>query len=261
MSLFCSAQGQGENLVLLHGWGMNSAVWEGLLPYLQAHYCVHIVDLPGHGRSEVLADALGDDLLNAWLEALSNTLPERFYLCGWSLGGMLALALQQRWPARVQGVVMLAASPRFVQTQAWPGLSLDALLSFAQDLQADVQVALRQFIGLQFLGVKNSRATVRRILEELQQQGQASPAGLLQGLLLLQNMDLREGFSAYSCAVLLGGRDKLVPAALGPAMRALNADARVEVWPSSGHATHFVQPEQVAEFILCHLNDKAAAND
>ena len=34
MSLFTQSTGEGPELVLLHGWGMNGDVWEGVLPTL-----------------------------------------------------------------------------------------------------------------------------------------------------------------------------------------------------------------------------------
>ena len=43
--------GEGKDLVLLHGWGMNGAVWQQTAQRLSQHFHVHIVDLPGFGHS------------------------------------------------------------------------------------------------------------------------------------------------------------------------------------------------------------------
>ena len=43
--------GQGPDLVLLHGWGMNADVWDELAPELARQFRVHCVDAPGHGLS------------------------------------------------------------------------------------------------------------------------------------------------------------------------------------------------------------------
>lgn len=253
MSLYCSVQGEGENLVLLHGWGMNSAVWQGLLPHVQGRYRTHCIDLPGHGAS---GDAEAG--LAAWLNALDAVLPEQFYLCGWSLGGMLALALQQRWPQRVQGVAMLAASPRFLASEGWSALPASQLEVFAQGLKQDAESTLRQFIALQFLGTADSRAVQRELWRALQEQGLASQRGLQQGLQLLQRLDLRDNYAGMTCATLLGGRDKLVPPALQLSMQALAPRSCVELWADSGHAPHLTQPAEVAQFIFRHLHHKAA---
>ena len=51
--------GQGPDLVLLHGWGMNGAVWQQTVESLQPYFRVHVVDLPGYGHS---AESHAEDL-------------------------------------------------------------------------------------------------------------------------------------------------------------------------------------------------------
>ena len=50
--LHWQTEGQGSDLLLIHGWGMNGAVWQQLVPALSQHYRVHVVDLPGYGHSQ-----------------------------------------------------------------------------------------------------------------------------------------------------------------------------------------------------------------
>ncbi len=252
MSLYCTRSGQGADLLLLHGWGMNGAVWQPLLPWLEPQFRISNVDLPGHGRSpalELAEDASAEAVLNAWLDALAGVLPERFYLCGWSLGGSLALAIQQRWPERVRGVLLLAASPRLLATTDWPALPAAHLQRFADSLRNDTSTTLRQFLALQFLGVKNGRAAQRACLQGLLARGQASAAGLEQGLQLLRELDLRAAFAACPCAVALGQQDKLVPVQLAAALQQLNPAARIVQWRGLGHAPQLVEPQRVAQFI------------
>ena len=74
-------------LVLLHGWGLDSRVWDALLPHLieQAPQLPLLaVDLPGYrGTSYAAEDA------QAVARALAEQLPAGCTLAGWSLGGML----------------------------------------------------------------------------------------------------------------------------------------------------------------------------
>ncbi|MCX2959717.1 MAG: pimeloyl-[acyl-carrier protein] methyl ester esterase, partial [Serratia symbiotica] len=42
----------GRDLVLLHGWGLNAEVWGCMLARLTPHFRLHLVDLPGYGRSQ-----------------------------------------------------------------------------------------------------------------------------------------------------------------------------------------------------------------
>ena len=44
-------RGDGPPLVLIHGWAMHAGLFGGLLDRLAEHRTLHLVDLPGHGRS------------------------------------------------------------------------------------------------------------------------------------------------------------------------------------------------------------------
>lgn len=240
--------------MLLHGWGMNSAVWSSLSPYLEGQFQVINLDLPGHGQSAPLDTKVDTDaVLDAWLDALDKVLPDQCYLCGWSLGGMLALAIQQRWPDRVLGIVMLAASPRFLADASWSGISKQQLQDFADKLLENTNQTLFQFFALQFLGVPEGRKQMRDALHLLAEQGQASKQGLEQGLFLLRTLDMRSAFTGipeeFSFAVLLGKQDKLIPVALADAMQQLLPHITMSVWPKVGHAPHLSQPQKVADFI------------
>src|SRR6185437_12924270 len=50
-SLYMETQGQGPELLLLHGWGLHGGIWDTLVPKLAPHLRITRVDLPGHGRS------------------------------------------------------------------------------------------------------------------------------------------------------------------------------------------------------------------
>src|SRR6266699_2967975 len=64
-ALYCEVSGRGRDLVLLHGWGLNLRVWDGLAGALTARFRVIAIDLPGHGRSDWDASA-GTPAAQAW---------------------------------------------------------------------------------------------------------------------------------------------------------------------------------------------------
>ena len=57
MDLNVKVAGNGPDLVLLHGWGMNADVWDETAEQLSQQFRVHSVDLPGHGRSPACTPA------------------------------------------------------------------------------------------------------------------------------------------------------------------------------------------------------------
>ena len=46
-----TSQGQGLPIVFIHGWGLNSAVWQPCLDDLKNNFEVITVDLPGYGTN------------------------------------------------------------------------------------------------------------------------------------------------------------------------------------------------------------------
>ena len=99
--LYWQTTGQGDrHLVLLHGWGLNAEVWHDISVRLSAHFTLHLVDLPGYGRSR----GFGPLTLPQMADALLAQAPARAVWLGWSLGGLVASQLAPAHPARVAGL-------------------------------------------------------------------------------------------------------------------------------------------------------------
>ena len=88
--------GQAPTVVLVHGLGSARSTWAPVLADLAGRYHLVVVDLPGHGRSDPLADdepahpsALADRLHTALAQAQVH----RPHLVGSSLGGWVGLEL------------------------------------------------------------------------------------------------------------------------------------------------------------------------
>lgn len=96
-----------RDLVLLHGFTQTGRSWAPLIAELQGRYRCFAPDLPGHGDADGRRPA-SFDAVAAYLGALTL---ERFTLCGYSMGGRLALAAALRMPARIERLVLIGASP------------------------------------------------------------------------------------------------------------------------------------------------------
>ena len=82
--------GEGNcHLVPLHGWGLNAKVWDCITPQLASHFTLHLVDLPGYGRS----GGVGAMLLEEMAQRVLENAPERAIWLGWSHGGLEASLL------------------------------------------------------------------------------------------------------------------------------------------------------------------------
>lgn len=236
--------------VLIHGWGWDSRCWEPLLPELQQLGQVWALDLPGFGES-VPQPVLE---LDALLQQIEAYLPEKAWLLGWSLGGMLATALAHRYPDRVEGLVCLAANARFVANDDYPiAMPPEVNRQFNSAFVADPDTVLRRFTGLMAQGDSDER----RLLKELRSARaslQSSPQWLV-WLELLAQLDNRPMLAELRQPVLhlLGEADALVPAAAAETLAGLNPTHQVEVLPGAAHALHWSRPQQLVEHIIRFL--------
>jgi pimeloyl-[acyl-carrier protein] methyl ester esterase len=239
-----AVSGAGPALVLLHGWAMHGGVFAPLQRQLESRYTLHVVDLPGHGRSRDSAVPLE---LDAIADALVARVPPALW-CGWSLGGLVALATAARHPAAVRGLAMLCASPRFVRADDWQeGMDAAIFHRFAADLAQDYRMAIDRFLLLETLGSAHAREELRALRDCVFAHGEPSPAHLRQGLRLLEDSDLRADLPALAMpsAWIAGRRDRIVAP---PAMQraAAACGGRFAEVASAGHAPFLTHAEVVA---------------
>lgn len=241
MSLYRQQLGYGPDLVLLHGWGMNAAVWEPLLPGLSERFRLTVVELPGHGGS---APAAAADL-SEWAELCLSVAPACAHWLGWSLGGQVALRAALSAPERVTGLSLVATTPRFVQEPGWPcAMPVETFEQFAAALHGDPNATLSRFLALQVRGAEHARETLKLLRAELAQRPPSSETGLAQGLDLLLRNDLRAELKDLSCPShwLFGSRDTLVPAEMQQKLPAILPDADIEEIRGAGHAPFLSHP-------------------
>lgn len=240
MSLHVDTRGEsGAELVLLHGWGLSSEIWEPLLPQLSKHYRLTLIDLPGLGRSPSLALMEREPVVDALLAQA----PRRALWLGWSLGGSLALAAAARAPERVRGLMLLASTPCFVQRDAWPwAMAPRTFETFALGLKADPARTLNRFALLQTRESATAREELR-LLKRVIGQGADSASGLGAALELLRE-DLRMELAALQQPVmaLLGARDPLVPAEVAEALARLRPGIHLRTYPQAAHLPFINDP-------------------
>jgi 2-succinyl-6-hydroxy-2,4-cyclohexadiene-1-carboxylate synthase len=98
-----------ESLVLLHGFSGTRHAWDGVIARLDPQrYRPLALDLPGHGEASATD---GPITFDSCVAAVLAAAPERFVLCGYSLGGRVALHVALAAPQRVSRLVLVSSSP------------------------------------------------------------------------------------------------------------------------------------------------------
>ncbi|MBT8420832.1 MAG: alpha/beta fold hydrolase [Gammaproteobacteria bacterium] len=272
-----------KHLVAIHGWGFNSAVWDDMgLQLEQAGHGLTAVNLPGFGGRPMLAGeytltALADSVVQAvqvsggndypdagmhshagaWERATMSPAPCIFM--GWSLGGLVALEVAHRYPERVRALVLVAAAPRFTNTENWPhGVAPAVLDAFSETLVDDHRAALTRFLILQAGRTDLGRATVKKLKPLLFRHGTPNRDALAQGLVLLRETDYREVLPTIRCPVLfiLGSRDNLLSSTVAEDLRGLAPECRTAVIEGSAHAPFISHPVEFFQVLMPFLEQE-----
>ncbi len=235
MTVFVDVVGRGPNLTLLHGWGLNGAVWNGVRDALAEHYTLHIVDLPGHGHSHGAATTT----IGEMADAIANAIPARSHLLGWSLGGLVAHDLARRHAGRIDKLILIATTPSFLQRDNWPHAVLPAVLAdFGARLSNNYAATIKSFLALQVLNTPNIRDTVTVLHKAITSRGKTDHVALLSALEILRTTDLREQVPhiPHTTLVLQGDHDALTPEPAGRWLAGHLPRAQYVMMPHAAHA-------------------------
>ncbi|MGJ0489935.1 pimeloyl-ACP methyl ester esterase BioH [Methylobacter sp.] len=240
--------GQGKPIVLVHGWAMHSGVWRDFARALAQHYQVTCIDLPGHGRS----DKISPFTLEQISAALASSLPEQpCCWLGWSLGATVVLDIAERFPERVNSLILLAGNPLFVQAETWPGMDARLLGMFADGLGKNCQATLSRFLALQVSGLADYKVLLKELKESVFERDAPDTLILQGGLDILTQSDLRPAMSRLKCPVsaILGGKDMLIPVSVGKQLLQLNAGCEVNILDKAGHVPFLSHQQEVLTII------------
>ncbi|RTZ14604.1 pimeloyl-[acyl-carrier protein] methyl ester esterase [Vibrio aquaticus] len=226
--------GSGQNIVLVHGWGMNGAVWQQTVDDLSQHYCVHVVDLPGFGHSHQTSFSNMSELANQVLQQA----PKSAIWLGWSLGGLVATHIALNFPERVTKLITVASSPKFSADRPWRGIQPAVLSNFTEQLVEDFQLTIERFMALQAMGSPSARQDVKQLKKAVLSRPTPNPTSLLAGLNLLADIDYRAELEQLTMPMLrLYGRlDGLVPVKVASDVDKLHPDSESFTFTASSHA-------------------------
>lgn len=246
-------QGRGDDLVLLHGWGLHGGLFSTVREQLAEHFLLHIIDLPGHGYS-TMPD--GEYSLQSIARSIAETIPAQAHWLGWSLGGRVALqaAADDLFSGKL---ILVGANPCFTQKPDWPHAMPEAELeAFAASLQENYRPTLQRFIALQSRGSEHGREELRTLREQLFSHGEPQIEALRQGLELLRAADLRPLLANIKKPVLIihGERDTLAPLAAAEYTASQLTNGLLRSMEGAGHAPFISHPDEFSATVQAFLS-------
>tara|TARA_B100000035_G_scaffold210907_1_gene180596 strand:+ start:60653 stop:61423 length:771 start_codon:yes stop_codon:yes gene_type:complete len=251
----CRIVGTGDPLVLIHGWGMNSNVWNNIEADLSKYFKLIMINLPGMGSCKS-----NDDYdMSTIVDSLNKLIPKNAILLGWSLGGQIAMAYQRKFPQKIKHLILVSSTPCFINKKEWNcGVEKDIFEKFASQLFVDWKKTIHQFFLLQLYGLPNIRKVVAKFEDTMLRDGMPDPRALISGLKLLLDTDYRKNLLNINVRTLIisGDRDRLTPLASSKYMADIIPKSVLRVFPGAGHIPFLFEPEIFVQSILNFIQEK-----
>lgn len=258
-----ASHGQGAApLVFLHGFGTDQTIWDSLFAILPPELSCVRYDHMGAGRSAVARyrperyatlDGYASDLVDI-LDALDVT---DCTVVGHSVSGMISL-LAAEHSARISRLVMIAASPRYLDDESYHGgFSRDAIEALLDQMELD-------FLGWARALAPAAMANPERpgLSEELVFRFvQSNPDILRQFARATFFTDLRDRLPHCRLPVTLlqPSADAIVPEVTARELVARLPRGRLRILAARGHYPHVSAPAEVAAAILDAVGDRLDA--
>ncbi|HET6802161.1 MAG TPA: pimeloyl-ACP methyl ester esterase BioH [Casimicrobiaceae bacterium] len=249
--------GEGSPLVLLHGFALHGGLFAPVVNALAQRHRVHVVDLPGHGRSATVAPYDLPTLAMAIDDALDDV-DAPVTLLGWSLGGQVALQWAHRRPDRVRRLILVAATPSFVTREGWPDAMTAATLErFGDELRTAYRLTLLRFLTLQVQGSDEGRRTLSHLRAHVFERGEPTRDALSAALALVLRADLRPLLAQIAAPALVigGARDALVPLAATRALADALPHATHRTIDGAAHAPFLSHPRAFVDAVQAFIDD------
>ncbi|MFJ3793380.1 alpha/beta fold hydrolase [Kitasatospora sp. NPDC090091] len=246
--LWADRSGAGSPVVLLHGAGMDSRLWDPIVPRLAGHHEVIRFDARGLGRSAPPEAPFSDvDDLRTVLDHFGH---RRAALVGLSMGGETSLDFALAHPDRVAALALVGAS---VSGHSWPATPELSAYSAARrerdaarlaELELSIWASLgRTAPGGELIEVMVADNAERRIISELHiapsAEGDAEP---------------RLGTITAPTLVVHGDHDHPEIGVIAERLAADLPAARAHRVPDADHYLPLRTPDRLAELLLAHLS-------
>jgi pimeloyl-ACP methyl ester carboxylesterase len=240
--------GNGEVIVLLHGYLESGEVWNGFAEKLSSTFRVINIDLPGCGLSDVYGEIHTMEFMAEAVRGLIDNLGiKRVFLIGHSLGGYTALAFLELFPELLSGYCLFHSQP-FADSPA-------ALEKRRREIQI-VKMGKKNLMYPENVVRMFATSNLEKFSRAFQRSKDIASRipgegiiAVLNGMMIRPSRLLLMEEGRVPCLWILGSMDNYIPCEVIQTQVNLPPDAKVVVLNNSGHMG-FVEEEELSVRIV-----------
>ena len=259
--------GSGPPVLALHGFTGNRSTWDRLVQVAQREFTIVLVDILGHGDSDVPEDPERyrmEQCITDLMGVLDHLKIRRACFLGYSMGGRIALSAATAIPERCAALILEGASPGLANSEerAQRVRSDNALAAFTEEQGVESFVDRWEQVPL-FASQAQLPHEARQALRAQRLRNNAKGlANSLRGIGTGVQPPVHDRLSHLAMPVLCiaGELDTRYSAIAEEMCRAL-PDGRFRIIPGAGHNTHLEQPDLFNQAVLKFLQGLPSWND
>ncbi|MBF0483813.1 MAG: alpha/beta fold hydrolase [Candidatus Omnitrophica bacterium] len=239
-------EGEGRDLLFIHGWGVDHRIWRQQTKYFSDKYRVISVDLPGHGASDWHSDLTLSEIAEDLVLVLESLSCRDVDVVGSSLGGMVALKSFEIDPAMFGSLIFVGSLPRFSKTPEYPyGVDVQQMLKVARQLQMNFPDVLHSFFKSMFTLEERQSRRFKMMERFRQESGPPNVHAITEYLEIIFDEDLRSilMYVNVPVAFFYGAGDVICPPAAMDQMRKLVPAAKYQCFEKAGHFPFLIEAE------------------
>jgi len=238
--------GEGNAIVLLHGFLENKKMWKDYASFFSNQYRVITIDLLGHGESDCLGYVHSmEDNAGAVHEVLGYLQIKKTTILGHSMGGYVGLAFAELYPESIQKLILLNSTSKEDSTEKKLNRTR-AIKAVKQNYVNFVSLAIANLFS------ENNRIRLAGEIEKVKNQALKTP---LQGIVAsLEGMKIRKDRenifheNLFPVLLILGKKD--------PVLNYEESITQIEnttvelISFDDGHMSHFENKEELKKVLL-----------
>ncbi len=263
-TVFYIMKGEGEPLLLIHGFGAGIWVWEKQIDFLSQFYRVYALDLLGHGYSDRPKIKYRPQTYISFFKRFMDEIGiDQATLIGNSMGGGIAWATALFFPEKVKRLILIDSVPPDV---------LDQVRS--ESFKALTMVRKIPLLTYLLIAGRN-RNSIRQVLREcIVDPKLLTPESVdrqweitrLKGTIWVHYSTLRHAEEAkpmkdylslikHPTLLILGEKDQIFPPSVGEELSRSIPNSTMKIIHGSGHLPMWEKPEEVNSILLQFLKE------